>query len=84
MLYLLPCYPSHSVFCCSSVSNRLLGSKDHASAQINVGHVDKFGIYEEKYTVFCLAGSIRRQGEADTGLNKCCVDAGLMSARITK
>merc|ERR1712070_998091 len=64
-----------------SVTNRLLGSKDHASVQLNIGHVDKFGIYEEKYTVYCLSGAVRRRGEGDFGLNQLCVDSGLMNAR---
>merc|ERR1719398_187490 len=46
-----------------SVTNRLLGSKDHASVQINVGSVDKYGIYTGDYSVFCLSGALRRRGE---------------------
>eukprot|EP00656_Telonema_subtile_P010922 TRINITY_DN1532_c0_g1_i1.p1 TRINITY_DN1532_c0_g1~~TRINITY_DN1532_c0_g1_i1.p1 ORF type:complete len:111 (-),score=31.28 TRINITY_DN1532_c0_g1_i1:106-438(-) len=67
-----------------SVTNRLLGSKDHASVQINVGHVDKYGIYTGDYTVFCLSGGVRRQGEGDFGLNLRCVESNLMNQRVLK
>jgi hypothetical protein len=76
-------FTSDSVLC-SSVTNRLLGSKDHASVQINVGNVDKYGIYTGDYQVFCLSGAVRRQGEADFGLNLRCVEAKLMNQRVLK
>merc|ERR1711977_615584 len=67
-----------------SVTNRLLGSKDHASVQINVGSVDKCGIYTGDYSVFCLSGALRRRGESDFGLNMKCVEAKLMNQRVLK
>merc|ERR1712167_101884 len=68
--------------CC--ITNRLLTSKDHASVQLNIGHVDQYGIYTGDYSVYCLSGAIRRQGEGDNGLNRLSVDAGFMNARILK
>merc|ERR1711998_339336 len=69
--------------CC--ITNALLTSKDPASVQINVGHVDHNGIYKrDEYTIFCLSGTIRRQGEADVGLNRRCVQAGFMNCRVLK
>jgi len=68
--------------CC--ITNRLLTSKDHASVQLNVGHVDQYGIYTNEYIVYCLSGAIRRQGEADYGLNRLAVGAGLMNSRVLK
>eukprot|EP00657_Telonema_sp_P-1_P002841 TRINITY_DN165_c0_g1_i4.p1 TRINITY_DN165_c0_g1~~TRINITY_DN165_c0_g1_i4.p1 ORF type:complete len:128 (+),score=58.06 TRINITY_DN165_c0_g1_i4:137-520(+) len=67
-----------------SVTNRLLGSKDHASVQINVGHVDKYGSYTGEYTVFCLSGATRRMGEGDFGLNYRCVEQKFMNPRVLK
>merc|ERR1711981_1033450 len=67
-----------------SVTNCLLSSKDHASVQINVGHVDQFGAYTNDYSVYCLSGQVRRQGEADQGLNRLSVDAGFMNSRVLK
>merc|ERR1712072_693240 len=67
-----------------SVTNALLGSKDHASVQINVGNVDKYGGYTGDYQVFCLSGAVRRRGEADFGLATKCVEAKLMNARVLK
>lgn len=66
------------------MTNRLLGSKDHASVQINVGSVDKYGIYTGDYSVFCLSGALRRRGESDFGLNMKCVEAKLMNQRVLK
>merc|ERR1712093_514440 len=68
--------------CC--VTNCLLTSKDHASVQLNVGQVDQHGIYTGDYQVYCLSGAIRRQGEADNGLNRLAVEAGFMNARVLK
>merc|ERR1711988_1611078 len=68
--------------CC--ITNALLTSKDHASVQLNIGHVDTYSIYTGDYTVVCLSGAVRRQGEADLGINRLAVDAGFMNARVLK
>merc|ERR1712193_567528 len=68
--------------CC--ITNQLLTSKDHASVQLNVGHVDQYGIYTGDYTVFCISGSVRRMGEGDNGLNRLSVQKGFMNSRILK
>ncbi|KAA8549179.1 hypothetical protein F0562_000863 [Nyssa sinensis] len=44
-----------------SATNRLITSKDHASVQINVGHLDENGIYTGHFTTFALCGFIRAQ-----------------------
>ncbi|XP_078160654.1 small ribosomal subunit protein eS21 [Carex rostrata] len=53
-----------------SATNRLITAKDHASVQINVGHVDENGIYTGQFTTFALSGSIRSQGDADSALDR--------------
>jgi len=68
--------------CC--ITNRLLTSKDHASVQVNVGHVDQFGIFTGENTVYCLSGACRRMGSSDEGLNRLAVNANFMNARILK
>merc|ERR1711971_1253510 len=68
--------------CC--ITNQLLTSKDHASVQLNVGHVDQYGIFTGDYTVYCLSGNVRRMGEGDVGLNRCAVQAGFMNSRVLK
>ncbi|KAG6498649.1 hypothetical protein ZIOFF_038370 [Zingiber officinale] len=40
---------------------RFLGVKDHASVQINIGHLDDNGVYTGQYTTFALSGFIRAQ-----------------------
>merc|ERR1712139_304918 len=67
-----------------SITNSLMTAKDHASVQLNVGHVDQYGIYTGEYTVYCLSGKIRRQGEADMGVNRLAVQAGIMNSRVMK
>ena len=52
--------------------------------QLNVGQVDQYGIYTNEYLVYCLSGAIRRQGEADYGLNRLAVSAGIMNSRVLK
>mmetsp|Transcript_26246 Transcript_26246/g.63252 ORF Transcript_26246/g.63252 Transcript_26246/m.63252 type:complete len:110 (-) Transcript_26246:186-515(-) len=63
-----------------SATNRLIGAKDHASVQINIGHVDEFGAYTGEYTTFALCGYIRHNSRGDSSLNKLASEAGLMKA----
>lgn len=49
------------MFFCSSATNRLITSKDHASVQINIGHVDASGHYTGQFTTFALCGFVRAQ-----------------------
>lgn len=46
---------------CSSATNRLITSKDHASVQLNIGHLDADGIYTGQFTTFALCGFVRAQ-----------------------
>lgn len=46
---------------CSSATNRLITSKDHASVQINIGHLDANGLYTGQFTTFALCGFVRAQ-----------------------
>jgi energy-coupling factor transporter transmembrane protein EcfT len=46
---------------CSSATNRLITSKDHASVQINVGHLDENGVYNGHFSTFALCGFVRAQ-----------------------
>ena len=41
-----------------SWTNRLIEAKDHASVQINIGHLDQSGVYG-KYTTVALSGFVR-------------------------
>merc|ERR1711924_214272 len=52
-----------------SWSNRLIGAKDHAAIQINIGHLDDKGVYTGKYTTMCISGATRHRGESDSGLD---------------
>ncbi|KAL1803752.1 hypothetical protein ACET3Z_032399 [Daucus carota] len=54
---------------CSAI-NRLITSKDHASVQINVGHLDDRGIYTGGFTTFALCGFVRAQGDADSAVDR--------------
>ncbi|KAL6506423.1 Small ribosomal subunit protein eS21y [Orobanche gracilis] len=54
-----------------SATNRLITSKDHASVQINIGHLDENGRYiPGQFSTFALCGYVRAQGEADSGLDR--------------
>nr|PNR26676.1 hypothetical protein PHYPA_030157 [Physcomitrium patens] len=55
---------------CSSSTNRLITSKDVASVQLNVGHVDENGVYTGQFTTFALCGFVRAQGDADSALDR--------------
>ncbi|KAL3371612.1 hypothetical protein AABB24_008250, partial [Solanum stoloniferum] len=53
-----------------SATNRLITSKDHASVQLNVGHLDESGRYTGQFTTYALCGFIRAQGDADSALDR--------------
>ncbi|KAJ1699398.1 hypothetical protein LUZ63_007910 [Rhynchospora breviuscula] len=53
-----------------SATNRLITAKDHASVQLNIGHLDENGIYTGQFTTFALSGSVRAQGDADSALDR--------------
>ncbi|KAL9687479.1 hypothetical protein QQ045_031882 [Rhodiola kirilowii] len=53
-----------------SATNRLITSKDHASVQINIGHLDANGVYNNQFSTFALCGYVRAQGVADSGLDR--------------
>jgi small subunit ribosomal protein S21e len=63
---------------CSSATNRLITAKDHASVQINVGHVDANGFYTGQFSAFALCGFIRSKGDADDGLNRVLTEKGFL------
>ncbi|KAJ8438826.1 hypothetical protein Cgig2_023018 [Carnegiea gigantea] len=44
-----------------SATNRLITAKDHASVQINIGHLDERGVYTGSFTTFALSGFVRAQ-----------------------
>ncbi|CAH8324585.1 unnamed protein product [Eruca vesicaria subsp. sativa] len=45
----------------SSATNRMITSKDHASVQLNIGHLDADGIYTGQFTTLALCGFVRAQ-----------------------
>lgn len=45
----------------SSATNRLITSKDHASVQLNIGHLDADGVYTGQFSTFALSGFVRAQ-----------------------
>lgn len=53
----------------SAWSNKLITAKDHASVQINIGHLDESGVYTGQFTTFALAGKVRSGGDADSALD---------------
>ncbi|RDX73667.1 40S ribosomal protein S21-2, partial [Mucuna pruriens] len=54
----------------NSATNRLITAKDHASVQINIGHLDENGIFNGQCSTFALCGFIRAQGDADSALDR--------------
>ncbi|KAG5394528.1 hypothetical protein IGI04_024491, partial [Brassica rapa subsp. trilocularis] len=53
-----------------SATNRMITSKDHASVQLNIGHLDADGIYTGQFTTLALCGFVRAQGDADSGVDR--------------
>ena len=42
-----------------SWTNRLITATDHASIQINIGHLDAAGLYDGHFTTIALSGFVR-------------------------
>ncbi|KAJ6928719.1 40S ribosomal protein S21-2 [Populus alba x Populus x berolinensis] len=61
-------YPHINIL--GSATNRLITSKDHASVQINIGHLDASGHYTGQFTTFALCGFVRAQGDADSAVDR--------------
>jgi small subunit ribosomal protein S21e len=50
-------------------TNKLIAAKDHASVQINVGHLDADGVYNNAFTTYAFSGAVRQRGESDSALD---------------
>ncbi|KAL0223566.1 hypothetical protein P9112_002956 [Eukaryota sp. TZLM1-RC] len=57
-----------------SATNRILGPKDHASIQINVGQIDETGRFTGSSTPLALCGFVRLKGESDYHLTRLAKD----------
>ncbi|KAF2076753.1 hypothetical protein CYY_001942 [Polysphondylium violaceum] len=64
---------------CSS-TNRLITAKDHASVQINIGHVNEEGIYTGDQTTFAFCGFLRNNGQSDAALNRLAQGKGFLKS----
>ncbi|OAP04154.1 hypothetical protein AXX17_AT3G29960 [Arabidopsis thaliana] len=53
-----------------SATNRLITSKDHASVQLNIGHLDANGLYTGQFTTFALCGFVRAQTVESIGYGR--------------
>ena len=42
-------------------TNKLITAKDHASVQINVGHLDADGVYSGQFTTYAFSGAVRQR-----------------------
>lgn len=53
-----------------TATNKVIGCKDHASIQLNIGNVDANGRFTNSYHTVCFAGHVRTSGESDAQLNR--------------
>jgi len=61
-----------------SATNRIIVAKDHASVQLNIGHLDANGVYTGAYTPIALSGFVRGMGESDAAVNRLAAEHNLM------
>jgi hypothetical protein len=59
---------SHKLLTCSSWTNKLITAMDHASVQLNIGHLDENGDYTGSFSTFGLCGQIRAKVRRGAGL----------------
>lgn len=53
----------------SAWTSKLIPAKDHASVQLNIGHLDEAGVYTGEFSTIALAGKVRVQGMADSAVD---------------
>ena len=59
-------------------TNRVITAKDHASVQLNIGHIDANGLYQNEFTPVSLSGFIRFHAGADQAMNRIAAENALM------
>jgi hypothetical protein len=66
-------FPAHAHRCISLAhsawTNKLITAKDHASVQVNIGHLNEEGVYSNQFTTFALAGRVRAQVRNNEAVN---------------
>ena len=68
----------------SAATGRLITAKDHASVQINIGHVDENGhIIPGQQTTYALCGFVRTLSESDDCLNRLATQDQLLEGYAT-
>ncbi|GAM17895.1 hypothetical protein SAMD00019534_010700 [Acytostelium subglobosum LB1] len=63
-----------------SATNRLITAKDHASVQINIGHVNSEGLYTGKQTTVAFCGFVRNNAQSDEALNRLAQKKGFLKS----
>ena len=53
----------------SSWTNKLITAKDHRSVQINIGHLDENGRFNNSFSTIALCGQVRAKGDADSAVD---------------
>merc|ERR1711976_574389 len=61
-----------------SATNRVITSKDHASVQLNIAHVDANGVYQGDYETVAFSGFVRFHSGADQAMNRIAAEKALM------
>jgi small subunit ribosomal protein S21e len=61
-----------------SATNRIITATDHASVQINIGHVNADGKFTGQSTTLAFSGFIRAKGESDAYVNHIAASEGLI------
>ena len=59
----------HLSFVCSAWTHKLITAKDHASVQLNVGHLNEEGVFNGQFSTFALTGKVRIMGESDSAID---------------
>jgi len=53
-----------------SWTSKLITAKDHASIQLNIGHLDENGVYTGDFSTVALAGGVRLTGNGDSAVDQ--------------
>jgi len=67
----------------TAATNRLITATDHASVQINIGHVDENGhIIPDQHTTHALFEFVRARSESDDSINRLATRDGLLEGYV--
>ena len=77
-------FDAHSILLrvSSSVTQRILGAKDHAAIQLNIANLNSEGRLTGTFKTYAISGYVRGAGESDDSINMLATRDGYMQGYV--